>query len=82
MASTILSSKGQVVIPRAVRERWGLEAGATLDIEEIADGLFLRVRKPAARQRAVRDWRAWRGKMKGTKMTTELLAERRREAKR
>lgn len=82
MSSTTLSSKGQVVIPRALRERWGLEAGATLDIEEIRDGLVLRVRKPSARQRGARDWRAWRGAMKGTKLTNELLAERRREAKR
>ena len=82
MAFTTLSSKGQVVIPRTVRERRGLEAGATMDIEEIADGLVLRVRKQAARQKATRDWRAWRGAMKGTKLTKELLAERRREAKR
>jgi AbrB family looped-hinge helix DNA binding protein len=50
MLTMTLSSKGQVVIPKAVRERLGLRAGDVLEIEEQGDVLLLRVRheSPAA----------------------------------
>ena len=44
MLTMTLSSKGQVVIPKAVRERLGLHAGDVLEIEEQGDALLLRVR--------------------------------------
>ena len=48
--TTTMSSKGQVVIPKAVRERLGLRAGDVLEVEEQGDVLLLRVRheSPAA----------------------------------
>ena len=42
MASTTVSSKGQVVIPREVREAHGWEPGTVLVIEEQGDGILLR----------------------------------------
>ena len=50
MPSVLVSSKGQVVLPAALRRRLGLNAGARLDITEEPDGLRLRVQRavPAA----------------------------------
>jgi AbrB family looped-hinge helix DNA binding protein len=48
MATTLLSSKGQVVIPKELRDRLGWAAGTSLDVEEGAGGLVLRPsRRPA-----------------------------------
>ena len=43
MAALVVSSKGQIVLPVAVRRRLGMGAGARLEVLEEADGLKLRV---------------------------------------
>lgn len=44
MVSTLLvSSKGQIVLPAALRRRLGLMPGARLEVVERSDGLSLRV---------------------------------------
>jgi len=43
MATVLVSSKGQIVLPAAIRRRLGLGAGARLEVSEEADGLKLRV---------------------------------------
>lgn len=45
MAKTRLSSKGQVVIPKAVRDRHGWSAGVELEIEDRGDVVVLRPAK-------------------------------------
>ena len=40
---TTLSSKGQIVIPKEFRDRRGLSAGAELEIEEVPEGMLLRL---------------------------------------
>ncbi len=42
MVSTTVSSKGQVVIPREVREAYGWKPGTVLVIQEHGDGILLR----------------------------------------
>jgi AbrB family looped-hinge helix DNA binding protein len=42
MARTRLSSKGQVIIPKDVRERHGWRPGAELEVEEHGDAVVLR----------------------------------------
>lgn len=42
MATSLLSTKGQVVIPHAIRQRHHWRPGQKLAIEEIADGVVLR----------------------------------------
>ena len=42
MAKTKLSSKGQVIIPKQVRERHGWGPGTELDVEEMDDAVLLR----------------------------------------
>ena len=41
MATLIISSKGQVVLPAAIRRRLGLMAGSQLEIIEEHDGIRL-----------------------------------------
>ncbi len=43
MATVLVSSKGQVVLPAALRRRLGLGTGTQLEVLEEADGVRLRV---------------------------------------
>jgi AbrB family looped-hinge helix DNA binding protein len=43
MTTLVVSSKGQIVLPAALRRRLGLGAGARLELWEEPDGLRLRV---------------------------------------
>ena len=47
-ATTVVSTKGQVVLPKAIRERMGWAAGEELVIEETRDGVLLRTARPFA----------------------------------
>jgi AbrB family looped-hinge helix DNA binding protein len=40
---TTLSSKGQIVLPKELRDRRGLRAGVELEIEEVPEGMLLRL---------------------------------------
>ena len=82
MATTIVSSKGQVVIPRALREKYRLTSGTRLEVAESDQGLVLAPVKQARASRRKTEWRALRGSAKGTNALKEHLAEHRREAKR
>lgn len=42
VAETTLSTKGQVVLPKAVRDRLGWRSGTRVRIEETPDGVVLR----------------------------------------
>ena len=54
MAILTVSSKGQIVLPAALRRRLGMGAGAKLEIVEDADGLRLRVINPINKVDVVR----------------------------
>ena len=43
MSTLTVSSKGQIVLPAALRRRLGMNAGAQINVTEEADGLKLRV---------------------------------------
>ena len=82
MPTTTVSSKGQVVIPRHLREKLRLTSGVRLQISETSEGLVLSLVKrerPSPRQAG---WRSMRGCAKGTEALKYHLAEHRREAKR
>ena len=48
-AQTKVSAKGQVVIPKDIRDRYRLEAGRILDVIETPDGVLLRPRQERER---------------------------------
>jgi AbrB family looped-hinge helix DNA binding protein len=48
-AKTRLSSKGQVIIPKQVRERHGWRTGVELDVEDRGDAVILRAARRFAR---------------------------------
>lgn len=82
MATTTVSSKGQIVIPRHLREKHRLTSGVRLQITETEEGLVL---SPIRRLRSSAHqsgWRALRGSAKGTDALKQHLEEHRREAKR
>lgn len=48
MSTLLVSSKGQIVLPAALRRRLGMGAGAQIEVFEEADGLKLRVVRSVA----------------------------------
>jgi AbrB family looped-hinge helix DNA binding protein len=82
MATTTVSSKGQIVIPRHLREKHRLTSGVRLQINETDDGLVLSPLKRARPSAGRSGWRALRGSAKGTNALKQHLEEHRREAKR
>ena len=49
MSTLLVSSKGQIVLPAALRRRLGMGAGARIEVLEEPDGLKLRVVRPVAK---------------------------------
>jgi AbrB family looped-hinge helix DNA binding protein len=50
MSKTRLSSKGQVIIPKDVRDRHGWKPGAELDVEDRGDAVVLRATRAFPRK--------------------------------
>ncbi len=50
MSRTRLSSKGQVIIPKDVRDRHGWKPGAELDVEDRGDAVVLRAARAFPRK--------------------------------
>ena len=74
-SSTVLSSKGQVVIPKPVRSVLGLRAGDRLEVNLDPKG-----RRVILQPRARSGWRELRGAFGPVDQTTsQILAEARRE---
>jgi len=75
--------KGQVVIPKAIREEIGIEPGDEVAFE--ADGVDVRIRRaadePEARAREIRALRGAWAEVPGVG-TQDLMAERRAERER
>lgn len=46
MSTLLVSSKGQIVLPAALRRRLGLGAGTKLEALEESDGIKLRIVRP------------------------------------
>ncbi len=45
MPITTLSTKGQIVIPKEIRQRHGWVPGSAIELEELADGVVLRQKR-------------------------------------
>jgi AbrB family looped-hinge helix DNA binding protein len=75
-----MSSKGQIVLPREVREALGLQKGSLLQVTVMANAVLIR---PARTDEAAApSWRRWRGILRGEGVVQELLEEHRRELER
>jgi AbrB family looped-hinge helix DNA binding protein len=70
MTKATISSRGQIAIPKAVRERLHLKAGTEVLIDVQGDALVMkRINYP--------DWRTMRGMARGGESLTEALMEER-----
>lgn len=73
---SVMSSKGQLVIPSELRKELGLKAGTGVSIEREGDRIIV---VPDSKL----NWRAMRGSLKGKPSALEfLLEERERERER
>lgn len=70
-AHTKLSAKGQVVIPKAVRDRMHWEEGAALEVVERADGVLLRAAQPARKRITMEEFRKRVPPYLGPRLTLE-----------
>jgi AbrB family looped-hinge helix DNA binding protein len=72
---TFATVKGQVVIPAALRRKYGIEPGTRLTVIDTGEAILLKPVNEEALRRL-------QGKLKGKGVLRSLLAERRRAAER
>lgn len=74
-AQTRISAKGQVVIPKAVRDRLRWAEGDELDVIETADGALLRRRQTSRKKITIQEFMARRPAYGGPPATLEEMDE-------
>lgn len=74
-AQTKMSAKGQIVIPKELRDRLDWATGTELEIEESADGLLLRPRRDASQRISYAEFRRRVPKYEGPTVTIEQMNE-------
>ena len=77
MPEVIVSSKGQIVLPKNIREEFGLKEGDRVSVQVEGDHVSIR----RTQSRAKHDWRRWRGSLEGTRAIEDHLAEHADEVK-
>lgn len=77
---TTVSSKGQLVIPAAIREQLGIEAGTQVEVRVEGGHVILDPQTMAAKFRKIDEMQGYTAG--GPSMTDTLLEERRRERER
>jgi AbrB family looped-hinge helix DNA binding protein len=70
-AQTRMSAKGQVVIPKSVRERLRWDQGADLEVIETAEGVLLRSRRPERERLTIEEFRRRMPKYEGPPASLE-----------
>ena len=76
---SIIGERGQLVIPKQIRERLGLEKGTILEVETTADNRLIQL-KPIRIKR--RDWREWIGAFEEEGLIKEYLKLKKKEIER
>jgi antitoxin PrlF len=79
MSVVTVSSKGQIVLPKELRDELEISEGDTIEIQREGDGLHLRRLSVAA---PPADWRAWRGVLADSEALEDHLREHRDEIER
>ncbi|NPV28060.1 MAG: AbrB/MazE/SpoVT family DNA-binding domain-containing protein [Firmicutes bacterium] len=78
METVRLSSKGQLVLPKKIREHLSLKPGEELKVELVGRKIVL---EPVY-QETEAGWRRWRGVLRGKRALEEHLEEHRLEVAR
>ncbi|MCS6962571.1 AbrB/MazE/SpoVT family DNA-binding domain-containing protein [Thermoflexus sp.] len=78
MTIVVLSSKGQIVLPREIRKALGVRKGDRFVVTLEGDRVIL-TRVPAP---APGNWRSWRGRLAGSGVLQAHLAEHADEVQR
>jgi len=73
---SIIGERGQIVIPKQIRDKLGLERGTILEVETTGDGNLI-VLRPMRKKR--KDWREWIGTLEGEGLIREYLKEKKKE---
>lgn len=76
MATATISSKGQIVLPKQLREEMELREGDRVEVGREGDRIVLR---PVGPHRGDADWRSWRGTLSGSEALADHLREHREE---
>ena len=74
MLKTKVSSKGQITLPKSVREQLGIAGGEELEVRVTEQQIQL--------QKITPRWRRWAGALAGTDILRELEREHREEIER
>jgi AbrB family looped-hinge helix DNA binding protein len=79
MSVVTLSTKGQIVLPREIRQALGLQKGDKLRVTLEEGNRLVLTSLPSTRAQS---WRRWRGQLAGTPALEEHLAEHAQEVSR
>jgi AbrB family looped-hinge helix DNA binding protein len=72
MLKARLSSRGQLTLPKEVRDQLDLGEGTTLTVRVEGDEVTLR-------KAVIGNWREWEGRFKGSDLLEDLARNRRKE---
>jgi AbrB family looped-hinge helix DNA binding protein len=72
MLKAKISSRGQIALPKAIRDQLGLTDGVSMVVTVDGDDVILRKAPEGG-------WRQWDSRFKGSDLLADLAAERRRE---
>lgn len=72
--STVVTSKGQVTIPKAVRDRLGIRPGTEVEFEPTEDGRFVLTKAGRKRAASKSPFALMRGKATIKMSTDEIMA--------
>ncbi len=73
---SIVGERGQIVIPKQIRERLGLEKGMVLEVETTIDDNVI-VLRPIRKKR--KDWKDWIGAFEKEGLVKEYLKDKKSE---
>lgn len=79
MATVTVSSRGQIVLPKRLRDELSIHEGDRIEVRREGDRIVL---DTAVARSQERDWRAWRGALAGTTALEDHLREHREEVAR
>lgn len=79
MATVTVSSRGQIVLPKRIRDELSIHEGDRVEVRREGNRIVL---DPAARHAKEKDWRSWRGTLAGTTALEDHLREHREEVAR